>query len=61
MEEDNDIVDNTLNVMSDSISTFDQTFNKVPIYKGGHNLGAAISSFIDRIVDSIPLGGRNVD
>lgn len=54
MEDDNDIVDNTLNIMSESIGTFDQTFNKLPIYKGGHNLGAAISRFIDRIVDTFP-------
>jgi hypothetical protein len=61
MKEDNDIVDNTLNIMSESIGTFDNTLGKLPIYKSGHNLGAVISRLIDTIVDSLPLADRKED
>lgn len=61
MEEDKDIIGNTLNVMSESIGTFDNTLGKLPIYKSGHNLGGAISRFIDSIVDSIPMIDKKED
>jgi len=54
MEEDNDIVDNTLNVVSDSIGTFDHTLGKLPVYKSGHKVGGLISRLIDKFVDSFP-------
>lgn len=55
MEENNDIVENTLNIMSDTIGSFDNTLGKVPVYKSGHNIGGLISRMIDRIVDAIPI------
>ena len=55
MKTDNDIVDNTLNVLGDSIGAFDNTLGEVPIYKSGHKLGGLISRFIDRLVDSSPV------
>lgn len=58
MEEDNDIIDNTLNIMSESIGTFDNTLGKVPIYKSGHNLGGFISRLIDSIVDGLPIADK---
>jgi hypothetical protein len=61
MEEDNDLVNNTLNIMSESIGTFDNTLGKIPIYKSGHNLGAVISRLIDSMVDSIPIADKKVD
>ncbi|MBJ7879862.1 hypothetical protein [Gelidibacter salicanalis] len=54
MENTDDIVDSTLNVVSNSITNFDNVLGNVPLYKGGHQLGGAISRFIDRIVDTIP-------
>lgn len=55
MENDiNDIIDSTLNVVSSSISNFDNVLGHVPLYKSGHNMGAAISKLIDNIVDIIP-------
>jgi hypothetical protein len=61
MEEDNDLVNNTLNIMSESIGTFDNTLGKIPIYKSGHNLGDVISRLIDSMVDSIPIADKKVD
>ncbi len=61
MEEDNNLVNNTLNVMSESIGAFDTTLGKIPIYKSGHNVGALISRLIDSIVDSIPIADRKSD
>lgn len=55
MENDiNDIIDSTLNVVSSSISNFDNVLGHVPLYKSGHNIGGAISKLIDNIVDIIP-------
>lgn len=58
MEEGKNIVDNTLNVMSDFMGTFDNTMGKVPLYKSGHKFGGLISRFIDRLVDSMPFDGH---
>lgn len=55
METSNDIIDNTLEVMSNSLDNFDSTLGKVPIFKAGHNLGSAISNFIDGFVNKLPL------
>lgn len=54
MENTNDIVDSTLNVVSNSITNFDNVLGHVPLYKSGHNIGSAISKLIDSIVDVIP-------
>ncbi|MBO3097877.1 hypothetical protein [Gelidibacter pelagius] len=54
MEDTNDIVDSTLNVVSNSITNFDNVLGHVPLYKSGHNIGGAISKLIDSIVDVIP-------
>ncbi|WP_157491954.1 hypothetical protein [Gelidibacter mesophilus] len=54
MEDTNDIVDSTLNVVSNSINNFDNVLGHVPLYKSGHNIGGAISKLIDSIVDVIP-------
>lgn len=55
MENNNDILDSTLNVVSNSITNFDNVLGHVPLYKTGLNIGGVISSFIDRIVDAIPF------
>lgn len=55
MENNNEnIVDSTLDLMSDAIGAFDHTLGKTPIYKSGHNLGGFISQFINKVVDAIP-------
>lgn len=54
MEDTNDIVDSTLNVVSNSITNFDNVLGHIPLYKSGHNIGGAISKLIDSIVDVIP-------
>lgn len=54
MENTDDIVDSTLNVVSNSITNFDNVLGHVPLYKSGHQVGGAISKLIDRIVDTIP-------
>ena len=54
MEDTNDIVDSTLNVVSNSITNFDNVLGHVPLYKSGHKIGGAISKLIDSIVDVIP-------
>lgn len=54
MEDTDDIVDSTLNVVSNSITNFDNVLGNVPLYKSGHQLGGALSKLIDRIVDAIP-------
>ncbi len=60
MENNNDnIVDSTLNIMSTAIGSFDQTLGKTPIYKSGHNFGAFISNFIDKVIDTIPDKNEN--
>ena len=53
--ETDDIIDTTLDVVGSSMSNFDSTLGKVPIYKAGHNLGGIISRLIDKLVDSVPL------
>ncbi|MGJ8593595.1 MAG: hypothetical protein ACSHXF_13670 [Aquaticitalea sp.] len=58
MEQDNNIVDNTLNIMSESIGTFDNTLGNVPIYKSGHDLGGWISRMIDAVVDGLPIADK---
>lgn len=54
MQNTDDLLDSTLNVVSNSISNFDNVLGHVPLYKSGHNVGSALSRFIDTIVDSIP-------
>lgn len=54
MENTDDILDSTLNVVSNSISNFDSVLGHVPLYKSGHNIGAALSKLIDTIVDILP-------
>jgi len=54
MENTDDIVDSTLNVVSNSITNFDNVLGHVPLYKSGHDVGGFLSRFIDRIVDTIP-------
>lgn len=54
MENTDDILDSTLNVVSNSITNFDNVLGRVPLYKSGHNIGAAMSKFIDSVVDIIP-------
>lgn len=61
MEEYNDLVDNTLNIMSESIGSFDNTLGKIPLYASGHNLGSFISGLIDSIVDRIPIADKKGD
>lgn len=51
MENSNDILDSTLEVVNNSINNFDTALGKVPIYHAGHNVGGAISRLIDRMVD----------
>ncbi|HLT32326.1 MAG TPA: hypothetical protein VKZ98_00920 [Aquaticitalea sp.] len=55
METSDNIIDSTLDVVGDSMNTFDNTLGKVPLYKAGHNVGGAISRFIDRFVDHLPI------
>lgn len=55
MEDTNDILDSTLNVVSNSITNFDNVLGHVPLYKGGHKVGDSISKLIDTIVDIIPI------
>lgn len=55
MEKSDDIIDSTLEVVSNSMSTFDTTLGKIPLYKAGHNLGGTLSRFIDSIVEMIPI------
>ena len=55
MDDTNDILDSTLNVVSNSITNFDNVLGHVPLYKSGHNLGNSISRLIDGIVDLIPI------
>jgi len=54
MENTDDLVDSTLNVVSTSITNFDNVLGNVPLYKSGHDVGGVISRLIDRIVDTIP-------
>lgn len=54
MENTDDIIDSTLNVVSNSITNFDNVLGHVPLYKSGHNIGAAMSKLIDSVVDIIP-------
>ena len=54
MQDTDDLVDSTLNVVSNSINNFDNVLGHVPLYKSGHNVGGALSRFIDTLVDSIP-------
>lgn len=54
MENTNDILDSTLNVVSNSITNFDHVLGHVPLYKSGHNIGGALSKLIDSVVDIIP-------
>lgn len=54
MENTDDIVDSTLNVVSNSITNFDNVLGHVPLYKSGHQVGGALSKLIDRLVDTIP-------
>lgn len=54
MEDTNDILDSTLNVVSNSITNFDNVLGHVPLYKGGHKVGGSISNLIDTLVDFIP-------
>lgn len=61
MNEENDLVDNTLNIMSESIGSFDNTLGKVPIYKSGHKLGGFISRLIDSIIDGLPIADKKSD
>lgn len=62
METSDDIIDTTLGVVSSSMSTFDSTLGKVPIYQAGHNAGGLISRLIDRFVDALPLdSNKKVD
>lgn len=51
MENSNDIIDTTLDVVNNSINNFDHALGKVPLYQAGHNVGSAISRLIDRMVD----------
>lgn len=55
MEDTNDILDSTLNVVNNSITNFDNVLGHVPLYKGGHKFGGSISNLIDTIVDMIPI------
>lgn len=55
MEDNTDILDSTLNVVSNSITNFDNVLGHVPLYKSGHSIGGAISNFIDTLVDAIPI------
>ncbi len=55
MENTKDILDSTLNVVSNSITNFDNVLGHIPLYKSGHTLGGAISNLIDSIVDIIPI------
>ncbi len=55
MDNTNDILDSTLNVVSNSITNFDNVLGHVPLYKSGHKVGGALSNLIDTIVDSIPI------
>ena len=55
MDDTNDILDTTLNVVSNSITNFDNVLGHVPLYKSGHKLGSSISDLIDSIVDLIPI------
>lgn len=54
MENTDDIVDSTLNVVSNSITNFDNVLGHVPLYKSGHQMGGVLSRLIDRIVDNMP-------
>lgn len=54
MDNKDNLIDSTLSVVNDTLTNFDNTLGNVPIYKSGHDLGAVISRFIDRIVDIIP-------
>lgn len=54
MENSNDIIDTTLDVVSNSINNFDNALGKVPLYQAGHNIGTAISRLIDKMVDAFP-------
>lgn len=51
MENSNDIIDSTLEVVNNSINNFDTALGKVPLYQAGHNIGGGISRLIDRLVD----------
>lgn len=55
METSDDIIDSTLDVVTNSMNTFDSTLGKVPLYQAGHNVGGAISSLIDRLVNRLPI------
>lgn len=55
MEDTDDILDSTLNVVNNSITNFDNVLGHVPLYKGGHEVGGAISRLIDSIVDILPI------
>lgn len=55
MEDNTDILDSTLNVVSNSITNFDNVLGHVPLYKSGHSIGGAISHLIDTLVDAIPI------
>lgn len=54
MENTDDILDSTLNVVSNSITNFDNVLGHVPLYRSGHNIGASMSKLIDSVVDIIP-------
>lgn len=56
MEDTDDLLDSTLNVVNNSITNFDNVLGHVPLYKGGHKIGDALSRFIDTVVDAIPIG-----
>lgn len=60
MENSNDIIDTTLDVVNTSITNFDNALGKVPLYQAGHNVGSALSRLIDRIVDALPIENKSI-
>lgn len=54
MDNNEDLVDSTLNVVSNSINNFDNVLGHVPLYKSGHALGGKMSQLIDSVIDLIP-------
>lgn len=53
METTENIIDTTLDIVGSSMHSIDRSFEKIPVYKVGHNLGGKISRWIDKLVDGL--------
>lgn len=53
METSENIIDSTLEAVGSSMSSIDSAFEKIPVYKTGHQVGGKISQWIDALLDRL--------